>query len=325
MARLFIDGYEADDLTLWDTVGSATLAAAQTGMSGNYSLKLSPLGYVQRALPSGAEIYFALKYMPTDSVSAPHAILTLYHGSSPICRLDISTTTAILRARRASDILASGTTSLSLNTTYLIEGYIKVSDTVGRFVVDLNGVNQIDYTGDTNESAYSTYDIIRLGWYDSGTFGYAYIDDLVLDDAGWIGDTKIQGIRPTAVGNSAEWTPSAGANWECVDEVPADDGNWNEINANDKLDLFGMTDLTGNIEVIKCMQAQARTKKEGTPTPQNLKLALRTASTNYVSADKVVQTSYKPLFNIWEVNPNTSAAWIVSQVNGLEAGVKSAA
>jgi hypothetical protein len=94
---------------------------------------------------------------------------------------------------------------------------------------------------------------------------------------------------------------------------------------NDNLDVYAMANLTGNVAEVKCLQVQARSKKEGSATPQNLKLAVRTASTDYLSANNALQTSYAELRNIWQLNPNTSAAWEVSDVNGLEAGIKSAA
>lgn len=107
--------------------------------------------------------------------------------------------------------------------------------------------------------------------------------------------------------------------------MPPNDADQVRTNSNDQLDLYGANDLAGSINTVKCVQVQARCNKEGTPTPQNIKLACRTHASDYVSADKAVPSTSKSLFNIWENNPNTSAPWTLNEVNDVEIGLKSTA
>lgn len=332
MSRVFIDGFESGGTDLWSSQDHAEGVSVQEGMSGDHCLDVTYLSaYVERTISAKNELYVAMKYRPSGDLTSTRTVVTFRNAGSTLLILKMANTTGCLVASRYITTLATSSNALSPAVTYLIEVYVKIDSTNGRFVVNVNGVNWIDYTGNTQPGTATTVDAVRLGANGlSGYYAKAYYDDIVIDDATgeghWIGDTKIQeGVLPTAVGNSAQWTPSAGANWECVHEVPASDLDYIETNVADKLDLYAMTNLSGNIESIKCIQIQARVRKEGSPTPQNLKLALRTGSTDYVSADKAVPTTYAALFNLWEVNPDTSAAWAGSEIDALEAGVKSAA
>jgi len=150
-------------------------------------------------------------------------------------------------------------------------------------------------------------------------------DNVVIDNTSWPGKTNIQAIRPTGAGNSTQWTPSAGNNWDCVDEVPASDADNVVTNANDQVDFYAAGNLVGAIDSVVCVQVQARAVKEGAPTPQNLALGVRTGGADYFSSDKAVPTAAKSLFNLWAQNPNTAALWTKTDVDGAEIGIKSRA
>jgi hypothetical protein len=66
--------------------------------------------------------------------------------------------------------------------------------------------------------------------------------------------------------------------------------------------------------------------QEGSPAVPKIQLVTRPVSTDRVSASKDVQTfAPKSVFNIWELNPEDSAAWAEADVNGMEIGVKAVA
>lgn len=154
--------------------------------------------------------------------------------------------------------------------------------------------------------------------------GGIHKDNIILDDANWIGDTKIQAIHPTGAGTTTQWTPSAGANYTCVDEIPAVDTDWVETNTINLTDTYASSNLTGVIDNIKCVQVQARSMKEGAPTPLNIDLVVNSAGTDYLSTDKAVQSvTYKPIYFIWETDPATATPWLEATVNAAEIGIKS--
>jgi hypothetical protein len=210
------------------------------------------------------------------------------------------------------------------NQTYLIEIYYKVADTGGRWTVKVDGVQVIDYTGDTQASGNASTDRVGFG-YDGVLTCSGYFDNIVLDSAAWIGKTYVQKIVPTGAGSSTQWTPSAGSNYQTVDEVPASDSDFNEVNAAAQLDTFAAGNLVGSIGAVLCVQLQARAFYEGAPTPTKLKLAVRSGTTNYYGSDETLTTVAKAWMKLWETDPDTAAAWTESGVNAAEIGYASVA
>jgi hypothetical protein len=329
MARIFIDGFESGGDDLWDAESNATvISSAGLDMDGDYCLDLNDLAeYLEKNITLDDEMYFAFLYRPTHATNSEQ-ILSVYNGATAlihIARIDGGSISAY-RGTGVGSLLATGTASFNVNTTYLIEVHIKIADSGGRVEVKIDGVSDIDFTGDTKPGADTQFNRVRLG-YGPYVIYYtnAYFDNLVMDDAAWIGDTKIQAILPTGAGTTTGWTPSAGANYACVDERPASDVDYVSINSNDVVDTYAAGDMAGSISNVKCVQVQSRTESDGSPTPTNLKLAVRSGGTDYFSGDKAVPASPAGLCNLWETNPADSQAWEEADVNAVEIGIKSAA
>lgn len=311
MARLFIDGGESGSGDLWDA-GQQPSASASTPYDGTY--KLSIVTSASKSGFSNSELYFAFRYYRYAATAA--SVIGFYGSSTLLGRLYREGTSNYLQAQRGTlTTLATGTHSIGDAWT-LIEVWYKPHDSTGRFVVKVGGITDIDYTGDTTEGG-TTIDQIQLS--------IGHYDNFIVDSAAWIGDTRIQAIVPSGAGTTTEWDPSAGSNYECVDERPYSDTDYVSTNVNDETDTYAFGNLTGSISSIKCVQVQARAAKEGASTPTNIALVARPASTDYASGDKALSTSYGSLFNIWETDPETTSAWIESGVNASEFGVKSRA
>lgn len=326
MARIFIDGFESGQDDLWDAENNANVISS-TGldMDGDYCLDLNAgTEYLQKDITADDEMYFAFLYRQTHATNSEE-MLVVYNGVTEL--LHITGSSGTLRAKLGdTTTIATGSAGLSVNVTYLIEIHFKVADSGGRVEAKIDGIQDIDFTGDTKVDANTQFDKVRLGNGPVAAYTtYAYFDNFIMDDAAWIGDTKIQAIVPTAAGNSTGWTPSAGSNYACVDEKPASDVDYVSINANDVSDTFTTGDMTGTIDSIKCVQIQSRTRTEGAPTPTNLKLVARSSAVDYLSATNTVPAAEKALCNLWETNPATSTAWTETTVNGVEIGIKSAA
>lgn len=325
MARVFIDGFESGDHDLWDAENNATvISSAGLDMDGDYCLDLLGLNeYIQKTITADDEMYFAFLFH-TDNASQK-AILTVYNSGTLLVHIGRNSSSGLLEANRGSTLIDTGTNVLSVDTTYLIEVRIKIADAGGIIQTKVNGILDIDFTGDTKTDANTQFNQVRLGYGPSGEWCYAYFDNFIMDDAGWIGDTKIQALVPTGAGTTTGWTPSAGANWACVDEKPANDADYVSINANDVVDTYVAGNMVGTISAVKCVQIQSRAKTDGAPTPTNLKLVVRSGGTDYFSGDKTVPVAVKSLWNLWEANPADAGAWEEADVNAMEIGVKSAA
>lgn len=85
--------------------------------------------------------------------------------------------------------------------------------------------------------------------------------------------------------------------------------------------VWSLGNLTGTGVSVAgiAINAVARDDTAGT---NPLQAVVRTGSTNYTSTSTNLTSAYLNVQKIWDTNPNTSAAWTESEVNGLAAGIK---
>jgi hypothetical protein len=276
MARVFIDGFEAGDLKLWDLVVGAWISTGIAGMDGTYCLSCDSFGdyYAHKYLPAAPEYYLAFRYRGS-AASYASSICYFFNGTTQLARLRRNPSSGFLEIRRCTGygtVLATGSIAVNVGTPVLIEVHYKPHNTEGVFQVKVGGILDIDFTGDTTDGA-TAIDAIRLGG-DGGYYASCWFDNVVVDNAAWPGNTKIQGIKPTGAGNSTQWTSSVGDNYACVDEVPPSESDFITTNTIGHLDLYAAGDLADAIGSIKCIQVQALAKAEGSPSPHNLQLAV---------------------------------------------------
>jgi hypothetical protein len=330
MARIFIDGLEAGNLDLWSTSNSCyAISSAGYDMSGNYICDLHYLtSWVQKVLSSTyTALYVAFKYRYMSSATANTTSIILFKDSNntfTACVTKSSSGVLQIRVGKADGtILATGSTVMYVDTVYLIEVYYKPRNSGGELTVKLNGTSQATYSGDTT-AGIENINIIQFGWdLASSAYSYCYMDDVVIDDANWIGNSKIQAVTVTGAGTTTQWDPSTGSNYDCVNEIPYSDSDYIYTNTVDYLDTYQMSNLTGNISNINCIQVQMRARYKGNPTPGHIKATVRTNSTDYVHGTELNPgITFNGLASIWENNPTDSQSWEEADINALEVGVK---
>jgi hypothetical protein len=330
MARQLIHGFEGG--TYLDKASNVsgtpviTSGTGSYGFTGNYFLNLSD-GRIQHNLTAKDYYYMSFRVYFGSSSYTNTTCLRFYNGTTCLgaLKLDISTDGyAKIYRGDGSNLIATGTYRLVTLNCYRVEVYYKPSTGVsGDFSVRINGIADITQTGVQTANNTGQVNLMQFGF--GG--GSMYIDDIVADDASWIGNTRIQGLQPTAVGNSNSFTSyPSGDNYTTVDEIPYSDADYNYSNTVDHLDLFGMSNLDESLKTvntIKCLDIIVRAKIDGFATPTEIAVAQRTGSTNYAGTDQIVaQDSWGFYHQIYEVNPNTSVAYVKADINGIELGYK---
>jgi len=274
------------------------------------------------AFSSRQEIYAACRIKLADKDAL--RMLNFTSGSTWIACLILENYTKQLSAWKGSSTtrLGVGPTSLNADEVFYLEVYYKADPTNGRFVVKLNGIIEIDFTGST-----STGSAVDGVWFGANAYtsnNHFYYDRIVVAEE-WPGPCYWQNLAPTGVGNSTQWTPVPSPNWDAVNAIPQDDSQHVRTNTADQLDTYETGDLAAGVDSIKALTVWARVWKESTPTPTQLKVALRTGGSNYLGNAKAVGVYPTIVEARWETNPATQAAWTPSEVNGVEIGVQSIA
>lgn len=342
MSRVFWTGIEMGDTLEWDTVYTTTgTVSLETTVvrSGVYSLKLYGQGigncYVQHDLATPvSELYVRVGFQfDTNNVenaaaisflSASAELGSVYVGSDNVLHADIG----------GSDV-ATGSTTLQVDTWYLLEAWLKVDDSAGVFQVRLDGTSEISFSGDTKPGSETNIASMRSGggvtWASTGT---TYIDDIAINDTtgsvdnSWCGDGHVELYEADGAGDhtglSIGGSSPPANNWQAVDDIPAnDDTDYTYSSTPGDYDLYTVADTTDLSSVdIKRARVEARAK-ESVASTGTVALMVKTGGTEYTGSAQSLLTSYSLAFQEeWRLNPATGLAWTIAELDALQAGVK---
>lgn len=227
----------------------------------------------------------------------------------------------------------------TLGFWHRLEVKLTVNNTTGEIIIlidrnlgtDFATAIQVSsvFTGDTQAGASTFTDTIEFISNPAATFETEILwDDITLNDnAGttnntWLGDIKIQTIRPDADTAQKDMTPSTGTtNFNLVDEAPGPDTTdfvTPEV-IGDK-DLYTAGNVVTGFNNIQAVQVKAFAQV-GDAGASTIRLITKSGATEGFSASQSLSTA-RFHQHIFETDPDTSAAWIENNINAIEIGVE---
>ena len=235
--------------------------------------------------------------------------------------------TGAIQILRGATVIAQSTNNVVLQNTWgYLEAQVSVHATTGNVTVRYNGVQQTAFTGNTkNGGTNDTVDTCVL--YTDGASWITFDDIYILDDTGlapyntFLGDVRVYAISPNGAGASTQFTPSSGANYTTVDELPYSATDYVSASASGLRDTYTMADLPANTATIYGVQTNIVTKKSDAGVI-SLKPVVRSGTTNYYGTTAVLGSSDATIIDVRTQDPNTSAAWTPAGVNALEVGME---
>ncbi len=339
MAIRFMDGFDhylSADMTLkWTTKGDDFLI--ETGSSGRYNgycVKFSGGGG-----PTNGKCTKIIDAQPTWIVgvafkttipTVASRIIVLNDGGTDQVELRINSSAHLVITRNGT-VLGTGTTTLIGSTWYYLEFKCTISDSISAHtcVARINGVTEIDLAAatDCKNTANSSADRIYIVAEDGGTV--TRFDDLIImDGTGGVdddfkGDTRIETLWPSGAGSTTNFTPSTGSNYQCCDETQENsDTDYVSSSTTNHVDSYAMGNLSSTPLTIFAVQVTVTHRKDDAGS-HTISPLIHVSSTDYTTGSAFSSLdSYSMASSIWTTNPNTSAAWIASGVNGMEAGIK---
>jgi hypothetical protein len=290
---------------------SGTYAAGPTG-NGNTFFTVPNLvtGYVGWALQS--------------FLSSAATFLTFQNGNNIMYQVGINSAGFVVVYNNANVIVGTSAYPIAFSQWYYLEASLVVDNTIGSIIVRAHNVPIVTITGidTTYGGAYTVFD--RICWYSGQFFQDVYInDDTTASNNTFEGEITSRHFVPTADGSLVQWTPSAGANFENVDDaVPGFDfdGSYNEANSVGLRDLFtkpAVTLITG--QTIKAVQVTALARKVD-PGTRKLALVTKSGATVNLSPDKDLATTYGEFRDTLVLDPATGLPWTLAAVNAAEVG-----
>ena len=334
MALRFIDSFDhySDLAQKWTAYNGSIVASGRNGTSA-YRAQNNTFSYARKVLDAQATwvVGFALNFgaIPTGT---NYLVNLTDVGTSQVELRFENNTGRLLVTRNGTQIGSTGTTVLKPNVWYYIEFKATINNSTGVAVVRINGVTEINLSSqDTQTSGNATADDIYFLSHNDQQAGHWYMDDLYICDGtggspsnDFLGDVRVETIRPSGNGNSSQFVGSDGNstdNYLLVDETtPNDDTDYVESSTVNDKDTYAYGDLTPTAGTVFGVQVLPYARKTDAGT-RTIKSVARLSGTEVDSADKTLSTSYQYLPDIREAKPG-GGAWSISDVNSAEFGVK---
>jgi hypothetical protein len=225
------------------------------------------------------------------------------------------------------------TVKLESNRWYYMEIKYKCHNTEGIAQFRLDEQLLMDYSGDTYYTGGSSTGYCEIRLKDDYANGSQYneLDDMYLADTegtennDFLGNVRIDTIHPNGAGNYTQLTPSAGNNYECVDETGYSSSDYVEgANAGEK-DSYTYGSVPTDLDDTGIYALQIRQNCKRTAPATNIKIDpfLRTGSTDYSQTAQDLSDGFtEKQGDIVIEDPSDSNPWTQAKINACEFGME---
>lgn len=339
MTRLLTTGFETGDLS--DIYNTATtfsvVTTSPTPRTGGYCFKITTdtTNFARlKGWTAVDTIYggFALFFFPSGT---PATLLAKLVDASGNVLMTFRTNTSSFINYYMGDsntLLGTGSNQLPANEWVYLEFYVYIADASGRLTVKMNGMNDIDFTGDTRYTTFGPQiaNLWLCGSATGGTGFYNAFDDIVINNASgtynntFPGAIKLQPIRPTGAGDVTQLFrggTDSGANWSQVEEVPASSTDYVYHTVIDNYDLYNMDTFTlpSGAMIKNVIPVAAALMDSGAG---NIALMVKSGATTASGLDQGLTTTLRPYTEAWAKNPDDSNDWEQADIDAIQIGEK---
>lgn len=217
MARVFIDGFESRTTLLWDGAGGFhDESNYQSGIGGGqYAFSPSVDSGITKSFSPLSTVY--LRFTSGNTNVAPFGFVWLYFYNGATYVNDPQGIVVIDGEHVYVTNDYSGEESQHYYGHELCPHSWQIRfENIGtgekRIQIKGDNVEVVDWTYSNTTPDELTTSKIAFYFHDRA----AAIDNVVIDDAEWPGETCIFGMLPSANGSTIEWSPSSGENYQAV-------------------------------------------------------------------------------------------------------------
>lgn len=339
MAILWLDGFESYGTTIGGPPSPAGIIGRsypvalnesaydiEIGRYGNRALEItSYLDYIQtRNLTTDDTLVFGVAFRIPVIPNTQQPLVRLYSGVNAGLEIRMETN-GTLSVYLSFTKLGTTANAVTVDTWHFLEFKVFTNNTTGRYEIRVNNAVWLIHDNvDTQIATDAYHSAIRLG----AMFAVnVHWDDLyVLDSTGtggtdFLGSRQIKLYSPDGDGDTNDWTPLSGNNYENVDEAESDgDTSYNETNTPNDVDLYDYADATDltTIDAIK-ISSDIRVDMGS----MDIKTLIKSdGTTSEGPAETITSNTFVNQYRISEEDPNTSAAWTQGGLNAAQFGVK---
>lgn len=188
----------------------------------------------------------------------------------------------------------------------------------GKFNVWRDGVQVFTFSGDVTTQT----TINRVAFASHHTSAVASCSEMIVSDTPTLG-MKLFQMFPNAAGGTNTWTGTQTA----IDDGTYDETDFVETNTVNNVCIFNHNDLTSTLigtRTVSGVFLSAAGTIQAASTPTDVQGVVKTGGNTFTSASQGFSTSgaRSLLAAAWTTNPNTSAAWTLSELNAIQLGFK---
>lgn len=298
--------------------GSQTFVS---GRLGGQAVQVNGVVYISHAASNTIICGFAFNWI--NNLTPRTDFLKFFEGAT--LHIEVEWNGAGWTIKRGTTTIGTVNDSIPQSTWHYLEVKVVIGSS-GSWEIRRNGATLGSASGVNTQNG-GTGQLNNITWSNGGNPNF-YVDDLyILDGSGaaplndFLGDSLVECLAPNGAGDITNFTPSAGANWECVDEASQDgDTTYNASSTASHKDLYNL-DNTSRSGAVRGLVVTAWMRKDDAGG-RNACITVRSGSTDADGASIALGNSYQGYTAIFATDPNTGAAWTVSALNALQIGAK---
>lgn len=299
------------------------------GYSGGYGIRTNGIGETYSFLANKQTVIVGMRYRAVTGID--DAILRFIENLN--YQVTIGTTASgAIRAWRGSEAgtvigTSVATGIIATGTWYFIEAKVTISDTVGVIEVRVDGVTVLTLSGiDTkNSSAAYTTGVVITGQNGVNTAdfnSFYYCDDSGTLNNSFLGVGEALLRLVNGAGSLAQWTPSAGSNYQNVDDSGSthdSDTTYNETSTAGNEDEFAVADIPvtgGSVAGVK--QTTVMRKTDG--GVRQAAPVINLGGGRSQRSTKTLTTPYVFYQEVFETDPVDASTLTEAKVNAVKIG-----
>lgn len=317
---------DMQDFSWWTDYKSGTTHQTTGARTGTYAIRLVSAAfgnnqYVTKSVASG-ETWYTKTGVYFSSPTTTNQLGILFRESSTThVEVRFDPGAGSITAYRGGTSVATATAVIGIEKIYCIEVKVVVHDSTGVIQVKVDGVLEIDFSGDTRNGGSGVIDNIK--WQassDNSSSLYAYLSDIVIRDDGWPGLGGLNLLVPTGNGTNTAWTGT----YADVDELPpsfTDDIDTDAGTTTTKETYTHAGLAASAYDSIAFVAVQAVAKLDGAGSG-NIRSIVKSGSTYGNGSSTALTTSAAWVELYQTTDPDTASAWTKAGVGSAEFGVE---
>jgi len=327
-------GYSTTLAQIFDSVsqfgGTVTTVESGQSPSGGSVLQVAYTSggqFFLKSMTARSTKFEAFRFRVSTSFTGEVTIFRWFESGTIHCDLRVTDAGALKVTRNGTTLATSAAGIMPLNNTWKhIETKLVIHDSTGTVDVWVDSVSVISASGlDTRNGGTGVIDQTGpcINVTADSVMTFQFCDNVSADSQ--INQARVDYFPPTGAGTSAQFTPTAGSNFQTVDETGSPNtSDYNASSTVGHIDSFAMGDVPATAVIIALGQVALVNKQDSGSATVNF--VNRQSTTNYNGTPFSPPFGSNQYFREWfPLNPDTAAQWTPAQVNANEIGYKRAA